>query len=178
MKSSLCSFLIIIILQFRLSISISSSEPENAVLPDNKDNMITKLQKEKRKLEKSVKKLKENITKLKESSDHLTDENTNIKKELNKKNLEINDIKHQITLLKEDNASGGSGGSKNMVQEIKDIVNQMGEYHTLFNQMEIQSVQEKNLREEIEEKIKEIDKSQFRIVYIFINSFRMISIEA
>jgi glycosyltransferase involved in cell wall biosynthesis len=87
-----------------------------------------------------------------------------MKKDLKSKNDEITSMKKQIVKIQEESSQGSDKAS---VKNIKDILTQMGEFHSLYNQMQLQTLEDKTIKEDITDKLKDIAYSQKRVDDIF-----------
>ena len=73
-------------------------------------------------------------------------------------------MKKQIVKIQEESSQGSDKAS---VKNIKDILTQMGEFHSLYNQMQLQTLEDKTIKEDITDKLKDIAYSQKRVDDIF-----------
>lgn len=71
------------------------------------------------------------------------------------------------TKINNDSNSVGIGNDKNILKSMSNIITGMSEFYSLYNSMQMQISSEKNLREEIEEEIKDISNSHRRIDEIY-----------
>jgi hypothetical protein len=134
-----------------------------------KDVDAAKLQKDKNKLEKNLKKVKHELEDLKNSTKIITVENDMLKFELRNKTEALKIMNLQMIKLKEDATNYGS--SDNIIREIKTVLKGMSQFNGLLHQVEMNNLEEKHLKIEFSDKMKEISDSQkhFNDIYLDIN---------
>lgn len=144
--------------------STNTSESDNTSSSSESETDINQVIKAKSKLEKTVKKLQQQLDELNFNSEALKRENNDMKMQLAQKKNNTNSNSNNNNNNKEENNADKSRGDPN---SIKEALSHMREFQTLFQQMDLQNMEEKQLKEEFNEKMKDLTQSQMRVDQIY-----------